>query len=113
MIVEDEFYLADDLAVALSGLGAKVVGPFGRVEDARRRIEAGESVEFAVLDIDLAGNRVFPLAEMLREIGAPFVFVTGYDLEIIPERFSDAPRIEKPVAAAEVIRLLETLRQAR
>jgi len=111
LIVEDEFYLADDLAAALSGAGAKVLGPFGRVEDARRLIESGQAVDLAILDIDLVGDRVFPIADLLRERNAPFLFATGYGAEIIPDRFSDVPRLEKPVTGAVVIGLLETLQQ--
>jgi DNA-binding LytR/AlgR family response regulator len=113
LIVEDEFYLADDLAAALLGVGAKVLGPFGRVEDASRLIESGEAVDLAILDIDLFGDRVFPVADLLRERGAPFVFATGYDPEIIPERFVGVPRLEKPMTAATVIHLLEAIQQAR
>lgn len=113
LIVEDEFYLADDLAAALSGVGAKVLGPFGRVEDASRLIEGGEAVDLAILDIDLVGDRVFPVADLLRARGAPFLFATGYDPEIIPDRFIGVPRLEKPVTAATVIHLLEALQQAR
>ncbi|NQE64807.1 response regulator [Caulobacter sp. RHG1] len=113
LIVEDEFYLADDLAAALVGVGAKVLGPFGRVEDARRLIEGGEAVDLAILDVDLAGDRVFPVADLLRERKAPFLFATGYDPEIIPGRFVGVPRLEKPVTAATVISLLEALQGAR
>lgn len=110
LIVEDEFYLADDLAAALTGVGARVLGPFGRVEDASRLIEGGEAVDLAILDIDLVGDRVFPVADLLRARGAPFLFATGYDPEVIPARFADVPRLEKPVTGAVVISLLETLR---
>lgn len=109
LVVEDEFYLADDLATALANVGAEVLGPFGRVEEVRRLIEGGEAVDLAILDIDLVGDRVFPVADLLRKRNAPFLFATGYDPEIIPERFSDVPRLEKPFTAATVIGLLASL----
>lgn len=109
LIVEDEFYLADDLAAALNDAGARVLGPFGRVEEAARLIEGGEPVDLAILDIDLVGDRVFPVADLLVARRAPFLFATGYDREIIPERFARAPRLEKPVTASQVIGLLQTL----
>lgn len=109
LIVEDEFYLADDLASALAGVGAKVLGPFGRVEEALRLIEGGEAVDLAILDVDLVGDRVFPVADILQARNAPFLFATGYDPEIIPGRFTDIPRLEKPVTAAAVISLLQQL----
>lgn len=113
LIVEDEFYLADDIAAALGEVGARVLGPCGRVEDARRLLEGGEQVDLAILDIDLVGDRVFPVADMLRARGAPFLFMTGYDPDVIPSRLSDAPRLEKPVAAGAVITLLRALHLAR
>ena len=111
LIVEDEFYLADDLASALSSVGAKVLGPFGRVEDAGRLIESGQAIDLAILDIDLFGDRVFPVADLLRARKAPFLFATGYDPEIIPERFVGVPRLEKPITSATVISLLKSLRR--
>lgn len=113
LIVEDEFYLADDLAAALTEAGARVLGPFGRVEDAQRLIESGQAVDLAILDIDLVGERVFPVADRLRALGAPFLFATGYDPEIIPDRLSDVPRMEKPVTAAAVMRLLAEMHLSR
>lgn len=113
LIVEDEFYLADDLALAVGDAGASVLGPFGQVEDARRVVESGESVDLAILDIDLMGDYVFPVADLLRERGASFLFATGYGAEIIPERFRDAPRLEKPFAIPAMIQMLEALHQLR
>jgi DNA-binding response OmpR family regulator len=109
LIVEDEFYLADDLASALSEAGAHVLGPYGRVEDARRQIEDGEAIDLAILDIDLVGERVFPVAELLRGKGTPFLFATGYDADVLPAGLSGAPCMEKPVTAASVIALLKRL----
>jgi DNA-binding response OmpR family regulator len=109
LIVEDEFYLADDLASALDEMGAEVLGPFGRLEDACRQIEDAKPIDLAILDIDLVGERVFPAAELLRARGAPFLFATGYDADVIPARFSEVPRLEKPTAAADVIAHLERL----
>lgn len=109
LIVEDEFYLADDMASALAGVGAKVLGPFGRVEEARRLVEGEQAIDLAILDIDLFGDRVFPVADLLRARRTPFLFATGYDPEVIPQRFSDVPRLEKPFTAATVIGLLEGL----
>lgn len=113
LIVEDEFYLADDLALALADVSAKVLGPFGRVEEARRVIEDGHEIDLAVLNINLVGDRVFPIADLLHQKGTPFLFATGYDPEIIPERLSGAPRLEKPVGTATVLRALEALHRER
>jgi two-component SAPR family response regulator len=109
LIVEDEFYLADDLATLLIASGAHVLGPFSRVEDAGRFLETGARVDLAILDIDLMGDRVFPVADILRLAGTPFLFATGYDREVIPERFKTIPSMEKPVTAGAVLLALQAL----
>lgn len=111
LVVEDEFLLAADLAAALAEAGAKIVGPCGRVEEAIRLLTADAPVDMAVLDIDLFGHRVFPVADMLRAREVPFVFATGYDQDVIPERFGDAKRLEKPVSSAALVALLGGLKR--
>jgi DNA-binding LytR/AlgR family response regulator len=83
-----------------------VVGPAGSVEDALRLIDAGERIDAAVLDINLRGERVYPVAEALGEKAVPFVFATGYDAWAIPPAYAEAPRCEKPVDVAVLARLL-------
>lgn len=95
LVVEDEFFLADDMARALAELGAVVVGPVADVEEALGLLGASE-VGGAVLDINLRGERVYPLAIALAERKIPFVFATGYDEAVIPPDFASVPRWEKP-----------------
>jgi two-component SAPR family response regulator len=73
-----------------------VVGPFSRCSDALAAIEADE-IDAAILDVNLDGEMVYPLADMLTERGVPFIFVTGYGAESIEERFTHIPVIQKPV----------------
>jgi CheY-like chemotaxis protein len=95
LVVEDEYFLADDMAKALHKLGADVVGPAPSRDVALALLEA-EPVDLAVLDINLQGETVFPVAEALREQGVPFVFATVYqEASILPE-YRDVPRWEKP-----------------
>jgi CheY-like chemotaxis protein len=95
LVVEDEYFLADDLAQVLETLGAQVVGPVPTLEKALALL-AGERVDAAVLDINLKGQAVYPVADVLREQGVPFVFATGYDQRSIPDTYKDVPRWEKP-----------------
>lgn len=106
LVVEDEYLLADDLRDALSDAGAQVLGPVPSVEDAQALIAAEPRIDGAVLDINLRGKMVFPVADRLRERGVPFAFATGYDAWALPERFAGAPRVEKPVKGAKVMALL-------
>ena len=105
LVVEDEYYLADDLTQALRKLGAEVVGPVPTVEQAAALL-AHERVDAAVLDINLRGQMVFPIAAALRGKGVPFVFATGYDNTSVPEVYQDVPRWEKPFDPHELAKML-------
>src|SRR3712207_9567412 len=78
LIVEDEYFLADDMAKALEQLGAHVVGPVPTTDKALALL-ADEPVDAAILDINPKGQMVFPVADALREEGVPLVFATGSD----------------------------------
>lgn len=96
MIVEDEALVAMVVSESLTNLGCSVVGPFSRCSDAMAAIETGE-VDAAILDVNLDGEMVYPLADMLSVRGVPFIFVTGYGAESIDSRFSHVPVIQKPI----------------
>jgi ActR/RegA family two-component response regulator len=107
LIVEDDYFIATDLARGLEKLGLQVIGPAGSVRDALNLIEAeGEALDGAVLDIHLGQERAFPIADALEERGVPFVFVTGYDATAIPEAYAGKPRCEKPVDKDLLLRML-------
>ena len=108
LIVEDEYYLAADLAGALRGQGAEVIGPVATLDDATASLDTGR-FDCAVLDIRLRGGTALPLADRLRAAGVPFVIASGYDGDSLPERFAATPRVEKPYAVREVVALLRGL----
>ena len=97
LVVEDEYMIAQDLARELEDVGAEVLGPVPSVADALALLVA-EAVppDAAILDVNLGGEMVFPVAEALRERGVPFVFVTGYDPWSLPQAYADVPCCEKP-----------------
>src|SRR3712207_5263467 len=95
LVVEDEYFIADDVAKALRTLGAEVVGPVPTREEALAII-SGQEVHLAVLDINLQDQMVYPVADALRDRGVPFVFATGYDARAVAEGYLDVPRWEKP-----------------
>ena len=96
MVVEDEALVALSLHDFLSELGYSVVGPVGRVAEALRILNQGP-VDAAILDVNLAGEFVYPLAELLRTRNIPFVFATGYSSESIDPRFGDISVLQKPI----------------
>ncbi|TNC67572.1 response regulator [Rubellimicrobium roseum] len=100
LVVEDEYVLADDLRAELEARGAKVIGPVATLLDGLNIVQQGPVPDLAILDINLQGEMVYPLADVLRELGVPFLFATGYDAQAIPVRYADVPRAEKPVELA-------------
>lgn len=111
LVAEDEFFVADDLVHAFERRGARVLGPATSVAQALRLVEATPILDAAVLDINLKGEMVFPVADALSARGVPFVFATGYGSEVLPQRYSTRVRCEKPVDPDEVARAL--MRKAR
>jgi DNA-binding NtrC family response regulator len=108
LLVEDEYYIADDLRRTLHGAGAAVVGPFSTVAKARAALDEG-GFDCAVIDLNLHGEDGAQIADCLTEEGKSFAIATGYGLGSIPERFSEVPRIEKPFdppALLDVVRQL-------
>jgi DNA-binding response OmpR family regulator len=108
LIVEDEFYLADDLAAALRREGAEVVGPVATIADAERIVCEG-TLDCAILDMNLRGEMAFPVADCLEGAGIPYLIATGYNSASLPERFRDVPRVEKPFDVEQVTAALPAL----
>ena len=104
LVVEDEYLLASDLADALEDEAAEVIGPAPSVSRAMALIDGRSEIHLCLLDINLGGELVYPVADALVERGVPFLFVTGYDARAIPPRFEGVRRLEKPVRVAEVLR---------
>ena len=102
LVVEDELLIAAEMEATLEDLGCEVVGPFARVRQALDAL-VDTPVDAAVLDVNVRGEMIFPVAERLQALGVPMVFCTGYaDLPDIPEPLRDKVRLSKPCAAANV-----------
>ena len=107
LIVEDEYYLATDLADALRERGAEVIGPVGTLDDALQALES-RWIDRAILDVNLRGEMSFPIADRLEATGIPYVIATGYAADTLPERFRTKPRIEKPFRPDAVAKMMLT-----
>jgi len=106
LVVEDNFLAAEVVRDLLESGGCSVVGPVGRIADALRLAE-NEALDGAILDVNLNGERCFPIALALRQRGVPFVFLTGYDDEaIIPVELRPARRLGKPVSGPQLMAVL-------
>ncbi|MHB0768351.1 response regulator [Bradyrhizobium sp. 5.13L] len=96
-VVEDEYFLADDISETFRALGAEVAGPAGHVEDALKILRGGSTLDAAVLDVNIHSEMVFPIARELRARKVPFVFTTGYEKVTVGPEFQDVPLIAKPI----------------
>jgi hypothetical protein len=101
LVVEDDFLLATEIASALERRGLEVVGPVSNRSEAVALIESGSVIHGAVLDVDLRGDMVYPVADMLRACGVPFGFA-GSERAALPPAYRDAPFWMKPFDADRV-----------
>ena len=101
LIVEDEALVGMALEDALEFLGIAVAGVAGTVDEALVHIESSK-FDGAILDVQLHGKTVLPVAESLDRRGIPFVFATGYGKAGVPEKYRDAPVLQKPFMPAEL-----------
>jgi|SRR6185503_17766877 DNA-binding NtrC family response regulator len=108
LVVEDEYYIADDLRRILEGVGAEIVGPLSTIDKAHQALNDA-SFDCAVIDLNLHGESAIPIAERLSDAGKSFAIATGYGSGSIPDRFKDVPRIEKPFNAATLLDLVGQL----
>lgn len=95
LIVEDEVLVAMLIEELLERLGYEVVAISSHLEQALELARTIE-VDFALLDVNLNGKQSFPVAEMLRGRGIPFVFATGYGEGTLDSAFSGVPLVQKP-----------------
>src|SRR6201999_4654125 len=94
LIVEDDPIIALDFEDTILSLGVKTVRSAGSVAAALELI-AARPPDFAFLDVGLAREKSFDVAEKLDALGIPFVFVTGYGADKVPPAFADRPRLPK------------------
>ena len=112
LVVEDEYFLADELQITLEDAGAEMLGPVASVQGGLRILEGSTLPDAASLDVSLGGETVYPLADALIACGVPFVFTTGYDQAAIPSSYAHIRRLEKPVEPETVLMELGKLCRA-
>ncbi|MFG1348151.1 response regulator [Xanthobacter autotrophicus] len=109
LVVEDEFLVALGLEDNLRSLGCTVVGPISSLSGAKAAA-AHEKVDAAILDVNLAGEAVYPAASILADRGIPFIFCSGYTGSVrMPAEFADAPRVAKPYTSRAIAEALSDL----
>ncbi|MBS0411472.1 MAG: response regulator [Proteobacteria bacterium] len=107
LIVEDELMIAMLVEDMLADLGCAVVGPAHTLEAALKAAETEPDIDAALLDVNLAGQPVFPVADALRSRGAPLIFSTGYGEAGLRDVDAGAPVLQKPFRAGDLARALQ------
>ena len=95
LVVEDEYLIRMLLEDMLGDLGYQVAATVGTIDEAKTLAAKGD-FDAAILDVNLDGEEIFPVADMLTERGLPFVFVTGYGEGSLPEAYRGRPALQKP-----------------
>lgn len=107
LIVEDESLVAMLIETILEDLDCTPVGPMSGVDEAMAFLTDEPDLDAALLDVNLAGRQVFPVAERLAARGVPFVFSTGYGEGGLPEHWRDRPTVQKPFTEAGLRQALQ------
>ena len=108
MVVEDEMLVAMLIEDTLRDQGYDVVGPFTNLPDALAA--AGrEAADIALLDVNLRGQRVYPVAELLESRGIPFLLLSGYGSEAVPAEHAHWAACSKPFMPRDLTRRMETI----
>lgn len=105
LVVEDEAAISMLLEDMLLDFGCEVVGPAARLSKALEMAES-ESFVVAILDVNVAGEPIYPVAEAIVRRGLPLVFSTGYGGAGIREPFRDRPVVQKPFSQQDLKRTL-------
>lgn len=108
LIVEDEAMIAMLVEDMVLDFGSEVVGPAAKMGDAIN-LARSAVLDAAILDVNVGGSVIFPVADILNERGIPFIFATGYGSKGLPTRFYGSPTLPKPFSYQS---LAEALRDA-
>lgn len=108
LVVEDEYFIADEVQRALRDAGATIVGPVSTLAGAHQALDRGE-FDCAAIDLNLHGESALPIADRLASEGKSFAIATGYGMDSVPERLRHVPRIEKPFDHSAFMQLVGQL----
>jgi CheY-like chemotaxis protein len=107
LVIEDDTLVAMSVGDMLSDLGCLVVGSAGDLTQAFEMVETG-GFDFALLDVNLRGKEVFPVADVLSEKGIPFAFASGYGRAGLSDEFRASPIVSKPFQIEELSAVLSS-----
>ncbi len=108
LLVEDEYLIRMLLEDMLADLGYEIAGAVGTIAEASE-LAATADLHCAILDVNVAGQQIYPVADILAKRGVPFVFVSGYGEGSLAEPYRDRPALQKPFQAEQIERTLAEL----
>jgi CheY-like chemotaxis protein len=106
LVVEDELMIRMLLEDMLTDLGHTLAGEAGRIDEALALAKQGD-FDVAILDVNLNGQPISPVVEVLVARGLPFVFATGYGQRGVPEPYRQTPTLQKPFQSEALARAIE------
>jgi len=107
LLVEDEVMIRMMVADMLEELGYKVAAEAGDIAEAMRLAQSIE-FDFAILDVNVNGKVISPVADLIKAKGRPFIFATGYGSSGLPEQYRDRPALQKPFQLDALSKTIET-----
>ncbi|HEX7883076.1 MAG TPA: response regulator [Afipia sp.] len=108
LLVEDEVMIRMMVADMLEELGYTIAGEAGDIDEGIRLVQAVD-FDIAILDVNVNGKVITPVAEAVHMRGLPLVFATGYGVQGLPEKFRDRPTLQKPFQIETLARTIETV----
>jgi CheY-like chemotaxis protein len=106
-VVEDEALVMMLLEDGLMEMGCEIAASASRIEDALEKASS-HAFDVAILDVNLNGQKTFPIAATLHRRGIPFIFSTGYGASVLPEPLRTAPVLQKPFQQDDLEQALGT-----
>jgi CheY-like chemotaxis protein len=107
LVVEDDYFVAQALSGLLEEADAAIAGPVGWLDETLVFVhEHGDKFDAVVLDVDLHGEKSYPVADLLRHLEIRFVFTTGYGVDALDKEYRECPRCEKPIDSRMLLELL-------
>jgi CheY-like chemotaxis protein len=99
LVVEDETMVAMMLEDMLAEFGCVIAGVAGTVAQAMERVQSSDEIDAAILDVNVGGEKIYPVADALVEREVPFVFSTGYGPGDLAQRYPNSQTLAKPYEA--------------
>lgn len=109
LVVEDESLIAMNLEMILEDLGHSVIGPVMTLVDLEKILNSDFRADAAILDVNIAGEHIFPYARRLADLGIPLLFASGYGASGISDDLAHHPVVPKPYTELEIAGMLDAI----